>query len=166
MDWITPSTDDVLSELMPQEQATLASIQGATDRLSQILPRIIAEVRGHIAAGNYELGPDGTIPDALQEAAIALARWRWLVGFPQLAKLQTKEREQAYKDADEHIDRIAKGKHQVAGVSAAANPRTGQWNSQNKLIMRTHPVPPPTTQWQDTDDTQRPYANPDGPSDQ
>src|SRR5258708_39661441 len=53
--------------------------------------------------------------------------------------------------------RIPTKKFVVEPPIAEINPRTGNWNSENKILMRTHPVPRPATQFTPQINT---YANP------
>lgn len=165
MAWNVLTSRDVLDEMSPGEAATVKAIQGASDLLPRFVLRAVNECRGAIEAGNYPLGPDGTIPDGLASDVIAIARWRWLISLPQLVKLQTKEREQAFKDAQEKLKLATQQKFAVEAPTEGTNPKTGNWNSENKLLPRTHPVPAPSTQFQSASDAEHPYANPEGPED-
>ncbi len=94
--WNTISTNDVLNEFTPAEQAALQGIQGAATELAAVLARVVAKMRSQIKAGGNPLDMTGaTIPDGLQEEAVALARWRWLNSFPALAAFKTRERKDA-----------------------------------------------------------------------
>jgi hypothetical protein len=86
------------------------------------------------------------------------------MSFPQLQALQTKERKEAASNGQDMLDNIANQGLQVELPDAASqgNPRAGNWNSENKLINRTHPTPTPSSQFQNAP---APYANPNGPSD-
>ncbi|HEY3761582.1 MAG TPA: hypothetical protein VGN23_07535 [Verrucomicrobiae bacterium] len=100
MAWNTISTSDVLNEFTAAEQAALQGIQGATTELAAVLARVVAKMRSQIKAGGNQLDMTGqTIPDGLQEEAVAVARWRWLNSFPAMAALKTKERREAYEQA-------------------------------------------------------------------
>lgn len=108
MAWRLISTDDVLSEFTPIEQATLQNIQGTADTLSGILERVIARVRGAIKAGGNQLDTSAiSIPDQLVEETIAIARWRWLSSFPALKSLKTDDRKTAAADAEALLKEIA-----------------------------------------------------------
>jgi len=108
MPWNTVTTDDVLSEFTPVEQATLEGIQGVSDSLDKIVTKVVAKVRGQIKAGGNQLDMTGqTVPDSLQEECIALARWRWLNSFPALTSLKTKERKEAYESAQSMLKEIS-----------------------------------------------------------
>lgn len=168
MAWETPTADTVLSEFTPTELASITTLMGGapldnTSLLGQIVARVIKEVRGYINAGNYSLDADTTkIPDGLFEDLIAISRWRLLVAVPMLKQLQTDERRKAFESALAKLTLIAEGKFDVDPVDPAGIPKTGMWNAENKLIMRTHPIPRPATQFTPQIDT---YANPNAPAD-
>lgn len=159
MAWSGLTDQEVLDEFTPQEKATLNAIQGSTATLARIVGRAIGETRGAVQGGGYPLGESGTVPDALRSDVIALARWRWLISFPSLKALQTKERKDAYDDAREKLEKVSQQKFSIESPTDSGASQSGSWNSENKLLMRTHPVPPPAVQDPTTMD--RPYANPD-----
>lgn len=164
MSWAILTTDDVLGEFTPQETATLKNIQGAVERLPGILANTIAVARGSIRAGGYSLGTEGTVPDQLRLDIIAIARWRWLAAFPQMKALQTDARKAAHDDAQANLKDVSNQKLNVEAPDAdTTNVPAGNWNSENKIVPRAHPVPRPASQFQTQGDD---YANPDGPSDQ
>ncbi len=164
MSWKTLTSSEVLEEFTPQEQAALKGIQGAIDRLPSILTRVVNMARGSIRAGGGTLGDDGTTPDQMDMDLIAIARWRWLIAFPQLKAMQTAERKAAHDDAMKRLDQVANQKVSIESPDPSVNPPGGNWNSENKLVPRTHPTPRPTTQTGTS--VTDPYANPDGPSDE
>jgi len=110
MPWSAISTDEVMGELTPVELATLQNIQGTTDAISAVLDRTVGMARGCIQAGGNALGAAGTVPDQLRADIIALARWKWLISFPKLKSMQTDERKQAGKDAEDLLQLIASQK--------------------------------------------------------
>jgi hypothetical protein len=171
MSWEILTTEDVLSEFTIQEAASLRTLQGSGSgsglpfaNIDVIVARVIDDVRGYIISGGYEVDPvlDNTLPLGLFDTAIAIARWRILIAVPLLKQLQTEERKQANEDALKKLLMIAAQKFAVEPPTADTLPRSGMWNSENKLIMRTHPVPTPSTQWTPQTDA---YANPDAPAD-
>jgi hypothetical protein len=167
MSWILLTETDLFTRLSPQEQATLANIQGATDQAPTYLADAGAALVGSCRAGGYAVNSDGSIPGQYKNEVLALARWEWLNAFPQLKALQTAARQKAFENAKKVFDEIAAQKRNVEPPTAGANPASGQWNSENKLVMRTHPVPPPGTQFQSSDPGDQPeYANPNAPADQ
>ena len=172
MAWKTVTVEDVLGELTAQEQAALKGIEGSGGQLPLILARVVNAARGAIRAGAYRLGEEGTTPDQLDLEIIAIARWRWLTAFPQLQRLQTRDRRDAHDQALARLDMIARQKIAVeppdkSGRSAPRakiiGPKSGQWNSENKLLNRTHPVPTPEAQRPVPEGTMPPWANPEMP---
>jgi hypothetical protein len=165
MSWLTPNTAAAFqSGILPAEKAAMLALLGA-DNTADILTRSVEQVRDAIRSGGYALGDDGTIPSGLESDCYAIFIWRLLTAGPSNEKLQTKTRQQNYKDALTKLDLVAKQKFSVEPPNAGLNPSSGSWNSENKLIMRTHPVPQPAQQNQSLDPTTPPYANPAGPAD-
>lgn len=159
--WSTLTIDEIA--LSVPEKAALDAIDAS--QRTGIVDQEIAAARGKILAGGFPLGADGTVPDQVIPDLAAIIRWRWLTTFPHLQNLQTKEREKQFTDAQEAFDQISRGKVRIESPVAGANPLTGQWNSENKIVPRSHPVPPPSTQFQSDGQTSPPYANPTAPSD-
>ena len=163
MPWRTLTDADVLAEFTPAEQTTLRNIQGATDALPRILGDTAGEFIGAMNAAGYATNNDGSVPDQLRRHIIARARWGWLIAFPALKALQTAERKAAADAAEKVLEAVAKrqaGALEPPGGAQAA----GNWNSENRLIPRTHPVPP-ASQQASPNITQPPYANPNAPQD-
>jgi len=167
MPWTTPTETDVLNRFTPQEQAMIKNVQGALDMIPALLADRIASARGQILAGGYALDAPGTsnIPDQIKPELMDLVRWDLLTGLPGLDKLRTAARQQAAADAKKLLDAISRQKIRVESPTPPVNPPSGQWNSDNKLLIRTRPIPPPATQFQSEDNTAPPYANPTGPQD-
>jgi len=168
--WEIFTTEDVLNQFTIAEAGAIRSLQGSGSgsglpfaNIDAKVARIIDEVRGYVASGGYELDDDPrTIPISLFEDAISIARWRLLIAVPSFKQLQTEERRQAFEDALKKLLLIAQQKFAVLPPQPPTISRAGCWNSENKLIMRTHPIPTPATQWTPQTDT---YANPDAPED-
>lgn len=171
MSWEILTTEDVLSEFTIAEASAIRTLQGSGSgsglpfgNIDVIVARAIDEVRGYIISGGYAVDPvlDNTIPIGLFADAVAIARWRLLIATPSFRQLQTEERKLAFEAAIAKLMLIAQQKFVVEPPVPEVNPRTGNWNAENKLIMRTHPIPTPATQWTPQIDT---YANPDAPED-
>jgi hypothetical protein len=172
MAWEILTTEDVLAEFTIAEASAIRSVMGSGSgsglpflNIDVKVAHVIDEVRGFIAAGSYPLDPilDNTIPLSLFEDAIAIARWRLLIVLPSLKQLQTPERQAAFDEAMKKMYLISSQQWGVEPPTPDTNPKTGQWNSENKLIMRTHPIPRPATQFTPQINT---YANPTAPADQ
>ena len=109
--WSTIATTDILSEFTPQEQVSLNAIQGVSTALAAILSRVVNAARDSILAGGNPISPTAaTIPDQVRTEIIAIARWKWLISFPQLKNLQTDARKQAAADAEALLQLIASQK--------------------------------------------------------
>jgi len=174
MSWEKLVTEDVLSEFTPSEAAAFRILQGSGSgsgsgpeiypNIDVIVGRCIDEVRGYILAGGYplDLVNDDTLPMGLFNDAIAIARWRLLISAPQFLQLQTTERKDAFDRALAKLLLVSEQQFDVEPPTPDIGIKTGLWNSENKLIMRTHPIPKPSTQFTPQTDT---YANPDAPED-
>ena len=164
MSWSAPSSAEVLQEFTPSEVNLLTIAQAGATNSAAILSRVVAEFRDAIRAGGYGLDADITkIPLGLHTDAIDVARWRMLTALPQLKQLQTDARKAAADRAFAKLVLIADQKYSTEPPAAqpVANPN-GNWGSENKLIMRTHPVPRPGSQYPPTPND---YANPTQPPD-
>ena len=141
MGWKTITAEDVLSEFTPQEQAALAGIDGANEQLAGIVARAINAARGAIRAGGYALGEDGTVPDQFEADLVAIARWRWLIAFPQLQRLQTPERQAASDRGLARLDAVARQQLNVEPPVPGRSSASGNWNSQRRLAGRMRQWP-------------------------
>jgi hypothetical protein len=167
MPWITIADTDALPASSAERQ-NVAAVKGVDD-LAACVARAVDAFRAAIASRGHPLDADGTVPQGYAAPVLNLALW-WFVsqGVPKNEGLQTAARAGAAQAAEALLDELRLGRtvpELPAGYTPVA-PRTGSWNSENKLLPRTHPTPPPNTQWQNTDNTQRPYANPEGPQDE
>ena len=164
MSWPSaPTSSDLASEFTPDEIALVTELQGGTSNLAVVVSRAIAEVRDAIRAGGYDLDAEGTLPLGLHSDCIAIARWRYLISLPNAAKeLQTDARKSAYEEAQKKLGKISNQEWAVEPPSLNDQRRFGNWNSENKVLPRTTPVPRPGTQFAPHDGQ---YANPDAPAD-
>ena len=163
--WVSVLDTDVLPAASA-ERASIAAIRGGDDLLS-FAAEAVATFRGAIDGRGHSLGPAGTVPPGLKHYAIAMALWHWVSeGVPENDRLQTKARRDNAKEAEEALQAIREGRLTPELPDGYSGPgRVGSWNSENRILSRTHPVPPPSTQWQSADESQEPYANPNAPSD-
>lgn len=150
MAWSAPSAGDVLTEFNSGEDAAIRAAQAVDEsNLATVLERVVAEVRDAIRSGGYPLDDDETkIPLGLHNDAIAIARWRYMLSVPKLLSLQTKERKESFDRAISKLDRIAKQEWAVEPPADALVAKSGTWNSENKIVMRGHPIPRPAQQSQ------------------
>lgn len=136
---------------------------GSIDPVEDAIDNVTAEVRNAVRAGN-RLDTDATkIPRSLKRLAVRLI----LYGLMQRIgmELSPDQKDEARRD-ERRLKQLFERKEQV---ETADNPATdvgpvnpGMWNSENKLVMRTHPVPKPRTQFDPQTDA---YANPAAPDD-
>ena len=171
MSWEILTTEDVLANFTVAEASSIRSVMGSGSgsglpfgNIDEIVGTAIDEVRGYIIAGGYALPatPDNVIPVGLFDDAIAIIRWRLLIAIPNFLQLQTEPRRQAFEEALKKLFLISQQKFAIEVDVVPTSPRTGQWNSENKLIMAAHPIPRPGTQFQPQINT---YANPNAPFD-
>lgn len=146
--------------LSPQEKAAFEALQGSSSIGAEITTAVVAEFRDAIAAVGGTVGSAGTVPDLVRIHAINRIRWLWLCEFPQLKSHQTEERKALAEAAQTMLNQILSREISVPDASAGENSPAGSWNSENKILGRTSPVPRPGAQG--TDD----YANPDAPQDE
>lgn len=164
MPWRAITTAQVLAEFTPAESALLANIQGADSALQQILSDTAAEFVGAMSAAAYSVATDGSVPDQLRRHVIARARWGWLIAFPQLKALQTDGRKAAADAAEKMLEKIAERKAGAIEDPAGTGNSNQNWNSENRIILRTHPAPPASLQ-SPPQTGGAPYANPNAPAD-
>lgn len=155
---------DVTQDLTPAENLVLRSVGNSTFRLAQKLSDSTLKFIGAMRAAGYQTRVDGTVPDQLREHIMATAVWTWLRGFPQLKNIKTKEREDAAKDAKRVYERICARTYGAIEDPNGTDFTTGNWNSESKLIMRTHPIPQPQDQFSPIN-TDPMYANPNADQD-
>jgi hypothetical protein len=170
--WTELTAQDVQDQFTAAERAVIEVVQGdAGDKLAGIVAKVVAQVRDDIRSGGYALDADETtIPAGLHNDAIAIARWKLLVTLPADEDIQSKERKAEQADALAKLRRISESKYSVepptgapGGEGGVTANRAGNWNSNNKIVGRAHPVPRPAGQSPADPNS---YANPDAPADQ
>lgn len=139
---------------------------GDVDPVAYAISAGVARVRRAVSAGN-DLDTDATkIPTSLESVAVRLA----LYGLMERIGLSMSEDQRKTRDMDaSDLNRLTDQKIRVElpdTVDLTLAPQNrGNWNSENRLIMRTHPVPVPSSQCGQSSSSSD-YANPDGPTDQ
>ena len=115
MPWLIPTETDLLARLSGPELSAYRAAAlkaGQADPVAQILAGVVAEVRGYVAGfKSNSLGPDGTIPDTLLDAAMALVVARLPTRLPVTL---TEARVDAKRDALALLSKVADGKFFVA----------------------------------------------------
>jgi hypothetical protein len=165
MSWRAITTDDVLAEFNQQEQTLYQNVQNSATPLQAILTETLNAFVGAMNAAGYAVNDDGTVPDQLRPDVIALTRWRWLISLPDVDEaIQSKNRKEAADVALKNLQLIAQKKYGAIEDPAGTVSSGANWNSENRLILRTHPAPPASKQ-APPQTGGAPYANPDAPAD-
>jgi phage gp36-like protein len=119
--WITLTQDDVLASINNAELAAAlntALASGQDNPLDTLLPDVTAEVRGYVRRRNT-LGPTGTLPQELKNAAIDIIIYRAAnrLRKPAIAGDKKADNDQALRK----LEGVAEGS---IAVSAPDNPAT------------------------------------------
>ena len=162
--WTTITSDDLKAAghgLIVDRAQTLAT--GAVDPIIDAIDNAVARVRRAVQAGNTLDTAATKVPRSLKAVTVRLVLFALMerIGLP-LSEDQRKTRENDNSDllriADRKV-RIEPADNPNTDNASAINP--GTWNSERKIIGRTHPVPAPATQYPPA----RGYANPHAPED-
>jgi hypothetical protein len=163
MSWRTVAVTDC--KLTPVELATINNILGSTTGLQTRLNDTVAEFIGAMTAAGYGVNTDGTVPDQLRGHITARATWLFLQDFAQLKSMMTDGRKELAAKAETMLENVAKRKAGAIEDPSGAAPSNQNWNSNNKVIMRTQPTPVPSQQATPSTSSTQQYANPDAPAD-
>jgi hypothetical protein len=133
----------------PTERRVLSSAanRDAADTLQYWVTTAVGEFVGALSAANYPVNTDGSVPDQLRRYVIDSAVWNWLLRFPALRAFRTREREDASRNAHAVYKSICARTYGAVESPTGTDFGTGNWNSEVKLVMRTHPVPTPAQQF-------------------
>lgn len=164
MNWFPITADDLKASghgAIIDKAQTLAT--GSVDPVADAIANIIAEVRAAVRTGN-QLDTDATkIPRSLKRLAVQM------ILFSLMERIGLPLNDDQKKEAQRHTDRLEQLFQHKEVLEPADSPDTasgpvnpGTWNSAAKVIMRMHPVPAPTTQFQSDESG---YANLDAPAD-
>ena len=83
-----------------------------------------------------------------------------------LKSMATPQRKELADKAEAALEKMASRTFGAIEPPAAPTGNLGNWNSENRLVMRTHPIPPMQTQVSTAPPNTPPYANPAAPGDQ
>jgi hypothetical protein len=146
------------------EQALLtsAAAQGAASKLATRIADSVAAFRSAFAAIEAPLGPDGTVPDAYRNHAMAYAVGEWLRDYPALKAFYTDQRKDAYKAASDMLTKVAL--RQCGAIEPPCDVRTANWGSDNRVLGRMAFPPPPALQFQPLGSQWPENANPNATS--
>lgn len=162
--WTAITTDDLkaagFGTIVDQAQTKAT---GGVDPVAYAISCAVARVRRAVQAANA-LDVDPTkIPLSLEALTVRLA----LYGLcERIGWSLSDDQKETKRNDNSDLTRIADRKVRVEPADtpdANAGPiNPGMWNSERKLIMRTHPTPAPGVQFPSDDSG---YANPDAPTD-
>lgn len=136
---------------------------GGVDPVDDAIANAVARVRRAVSAGN-PLDADATlVPGSLKAVTVRMVLYALCerIGLP-LSDDQKETRKADNSDLLRIADRKVIVEVPDDPAETTAGPSRGMWNSENKLVMRTHPVPKPSAQ---RTEIANDYANPDAPED-
>lgn len=110
MAWVPLTAVDILNSLSVKEQGLFQDAQ-SQQNLANITVGVIGLVRGKVNAAKRNqghLGPEGTIPDELMLAALAIGRFKLISQYPE-NQLMAPDREQDRIDAYAQLEQVANG---------------------------------------------------------
>ena len=116
MNWLLLTPETLQPKVNGPELGALraAALRGGQpDPLQEILSEVILEIRGHVAAGGFGLGPADTLPENLLGAALALIRYRLYTRLPG-ARSITDARWHDNEDALMLLRQVARGHFQIS----------------------------------------------------
>lgn len=163
--WTTITADHLKAaghgDIMSRASAIAA---GAVEPVADAIENAVAAVRLAVMAGNALDADPEKVPLSLKGLTVRMAVFA-LMGRIRL-KLGDDQQKQAERD-EQQLLRIEQRKVRVEPpddpetTDLVAPQNRGTWNSENKLLGRTHPAPRPAAQR--SGDGR--YANPEGPED-
>ena len=129
MAWTTIVADDVsysLTDVEYKAYTTRFLAPGQSSPLPDIIEKVVNHVRGYVAANaSNTLGPAGTIPDKLLDAAVIIIRHRLLTRMR--IKID-EDRRKEYEGAEDLLKTVAAGKF------AIEEPETASSETQNQGV--------------------------------
>jgi hypothetical protein len=115
-------TDDAVFGVSLKERQGIAAVKGRDD-LADICDAVTTQIREAWQGGGRSPGPDDAIPDSLKARAIAIATWRFVSeGVPRNEGVQTKARYDAFTEAVNYLEQIARREIKSAGSAQSINP--------------------------------------------
>lgn len=119
MSWIVLTETDVASKLAAAELAAYRNVQAEADTLPATIASVTSEVRGYVSAyAGILLGPDGTIPEELRDAASMLTAYRLILRLP--VRIST-ERQTSYDQALTLLRDCAAGRFRVVSADVPSD---------------------------------------------
>lgn len=139
MNWVAITADDFVDEGFTPTERTAVSDAAGADKVQDVLDSAIAEWRGVIDAGGFDVdAATNKIPPSCRRHIIAQARWQLLMKLSALKQLQTEERRRTADSAEEVLRDIAAGERSIEDPDETATdtPHGGTWKSKKKIKMR------------------------------
>lgn len=163
MSWEALTTNEVLTLFNDSETTAYETAKGTAQNvdLAATITLVVNELRDAIKGRTSDVGAAPTIPAGFKKTTIAAVRYEFLNSIPGGKGLLNEERIAANQEYKDFLKEIRAGKVFIPPTSEVTRPGGVMWNSENKIIPRTHPVPPPLQQTGSPSTTQPPYANPD-----
>jgi len=166
MNWTTITADDLKASGLGfiVDKARTAST-GGVDPVTEEIANAIARIRRAVASGN-PLDSDATkVPASLKGVAVRVAIFALM---ERIRMPLSEDQRETRKSDNSDLLRIADRKVLVEApddllADSPVPQNIGSWNSENKILPRTHPVPRPGVQRPLTPGK---YANPDAPEDE
>lgn len=136
---------------------------GDVDPVADAIADSVARVRLAVSAANV-LDTDTTkVPKSLKGMVVLMALFALM---QRIGLALSEDQRAARKEGNDDLKLLAARKVRVELAddpdTATTPPNPGEWNSENKIVMRTHPVPRPGNQFTPQTNT---YANPDAAAD-
>lgn len=114
--WVTLAATDLQARISAPEYAAFTSAAiagGQSDPVPQLLAEVTNEVRGYITGcKSNQLGPDGTMPPELVDAAIKLVKLRLFQRVTSLKRF-AEQAEPGAKDATRLLERVSDCKFSI-----------------------------------------------------
>ncbi len=163
MSWKSFTTADVLAAFNDSEKSQYDAATYSDD-LGNIVLQVCDEFQGAIKSRTTDVPGPAQLPAGFIGKACQMVIWRFLNKIPAGTGLLTEQRAKQNERAEKLIDDIRAGKAFIEPSSEVNRPPMVAWNSENKVILRTHPTPAPSQQFPPST-TAPGYANPNAPAD-
>lgn len=139
MAWISLTRDDLRGRLSKPELQRLPDVARASgitaeQLLAAAIDEVVREVRGYVAVHNT-LGPSGTLPDELENAALALIRRVIFGRVPGVDDLFGDIRKSEVADAQSLLRRVATAQFRIVAPESPA-PQAQQAGAASPSIMK------------------------------
>jgi hypothetical protein len=164
VNWVTITADDLKAaghgNIMDRADTDAV---GGVDPITESITNAIAEVRTAVRAGNRLDVDETKIPLSLKALTVRLIIYALMmrIGLP-MSDDQQKQADRDQKRLERLLDRKLRVEPADTPETGAGPVNPGIWNSERKIIGRTHPVPPPGLQQSSVStDVSHGYADPD-----